>query len=129
MTTAKKLGIWMDHSSAHLIEFTMDPAEATIVDSDFSHQDKTETLGKSENIMHNKEQQKQSEYYKKLADIIRNYDHVILFGPTDAKSELYNLIKDDHHFSKVAIVVRQTDKMTPKEEEIFVRNHFETHQI
>lgn len=95
MTAAKRLGIWMNHSNAHLMEFTTD-IKTNIVESEFNHQEKEHSLGKNENLMHNKEQHKQAEYYKKLGDVIRNYDEVLLFGPTDAKVELLNILKADH---------------------------------
>ena len=46
--------------------------------------------------MHNKEQQQQTAYFKQLADVIKNYDAVVLFGPTDAKAQLYNILKADN---------------------------------
>lgn len=74
--------------------------------------------------MHNKEQQKQGEYYKKIGEAIKSYDEIILFGPTDAKLELYNLIKEDQQFSKIKIEVQQADKMTENQEQAFVRDYF-----
>jgi len=126
MTTAKKLGIWMDHSNAHLMEFT-DPIKTTILSSDFTHQDKENTLGRSENQMHNKEQHLNLEYYKKLGEIIRKYEEVVLFGPTSAKVELYNMLQADHLFSKVKIEVQQADKMTENQQHAFVKNYFSKH--
>ena len=124
MTTTKNLGIWMDHSSAHLMEFTSDPIQTNIIESNFTHQEKEQTLGKSEHVMHNKEQHKQSEYYKKLGEAIINYNEVILFGPTDAKAELHNILKADHRFSKIKIEIKQADKMTENQQLAFVREHF-----
>jgi len=127
MTTAKDLGIWMDHTSANLMEFTADPIETKTIDSKFTHEEKEQTLGKSENLMHNKEQHEQADYYRELGEIIRNYDEVVLFGPTDAKVELYNTLKDDHLFAKIKIEVIQTDKMTENQQHAFVRKHFSRH--
>ena len=124
MTTAKNLGIWMDHSSAHLMEFTTDPIETKTIESKFTHLAKEESLKKGEYLMHNKEQHQQSEYYKKLGDIIKNYEGVILFGPTEAKVELFNILKTDHHFKKIKIEVKQADKMTENQQHAFVREHF-----
>ena len=124
MTTTKNLGIWMDHSSAHLIAYTTDPIETTVVTSKFTHQAKEQSLSRSENVMHNKEQQQQSAYYKQLGEVIRNYEAVILFGPTDAKVELFNLLKADHLFAKINIEVQQTDRMTENQEHAFVKAHF-----
>src|SRR5450432_2535460 len=103
MTTAKNLGIWMDHSSAHLMEFTTDPIETKTIASKFTHEEKEESLGKSEHLMHNKERHEQSAYYKKLGETIKNYEEVILFGPTNAKNELLNILRTDHLFEKIKI--------------------------
>src|SRR5450432_4179120 len=124
MATAKKLGIWMDHSSAHIMEFTTDPIESTTISSDFTHEDKENSLGRSENQMHKREQHQQAEYYKKLGDVIRHYEEVILFGPTAAKVELFNLLKTDHLFAKINIEVQKTDKMTENQQHAFVKQHF-----
>lgn len=127
MSTAKDLGIWMDHSSAHLMEFTIDPIETTTITSKFTHGEKEQSFGKSENLMHNKEQHRQSEYYKKLGEAIKNYENVILFGPTDAKVELLNVLRADHRFEKIKIEVKQADKMTENQQHAFVREHFSRH--
>lgn len=127
MTTAKNLGIWMDHSSAHLMEFTTDPIETKTIESKFTHEEKELSLTKSENLMHNKEQHQQSEYYKNLGEIIKNYDEVILFGTTDAKVELFNVLRADHRFAKIKIEIKQSDKMTENQQHTFVREYFSKH--
>jgi len=124
MTTAKKLGIWIDHSSAHLMEYKSDPIETKIIVSKFTREDKEQGLAKSEKMMHTKEQHLQSEYYKELAEEIVNYKDVILFGPTDAKVELFNFLKADHRFVKINIEIKQADKMTENQQHAFVREHF-----
>jgi hypothetical protein len=127
MTTEKKLAIWMDHASAHLTEFTTDVVEKDDIDSKFTHQKKEHSLTKGETQMHNKEQQQQGDYYKKLGAVILNYDSVLLFGPTDAKTELLNVLRADHRFEDIKIVVKQSDKMTENQEHAFVRDHFSKH--
>lgn len=124
MSTVNRIGIWMDHSSAHLMEFTTEPIKSTIIESKFTHQEKEHSMNRSENIMHNKEQQLQSEYYKKLGESIKNYDEVVLFGPTDAKVELFNTLKSNHLFAKIKIEVKQSDKMTENQKHAFVREYF-----
>lgn len=124
MSTVNRIGIWMDHSGAHLMEFTTEPIKSTIIESKFTHQEKEHSMNRSENIMHNKEQQLQSEYYKKLGESIKNYDEVVLFGPTDAKVELFNTLKSNHLFAKIKIEVKQSDKMTENQKHAFVREYF-----
>ncbi len=123
----KRLGIWMDHSNAHVIPFSADRMEELIISTKFTHEEKENSLRKSENLMHNKEQHQQSSFYKQIIEEIKNNDHVILFGPTNAKLELANLLKADHHFSKIKIDVLQADKMTEGQKYAFVKEYFVKH--
>lgn len=124
MTKARYLGIWMDHSNAHLMEFSPDIIETKVIASKFSHQEKEHALNKGEYMMHNKEQHQQAEYYKKLGETILNYEAVVVFGPTDAKSELINLLKKDHRFEKIKIETKHADKMTENQQHAFVKDYF-----
>ena len=129
MIIAGKLGIWMDHANAHMIEYTGDPVESRDIMSKFSHEEKEHSIGESEKLMHNREKHEESIYYKKIGEVIRNYDDVLLFGPTEAKTELYNLLKADHHFSKIKIIVKPADKMSDKEQHVFIKNYFQNTDI
>jgi hypothetical protein len=129
MKALKKLGIWMDHSNAHLIKFSSEVKETKTITSDFTYQDREETLRRSESEMHNKEQHKHATFYKNIAAEIEKYDEVLLFGPTDAKVELFNFLKDDFKYSKIKIEVRNTDKMTDVEQHHFVRDFFKQYEI
>jgi hypothetical protein len=124
MATTKKIGIWIDHSSAHLTEFTNDPMMTRIIESDFTYQDRQQTIARSENVMHNKEQHRHAEYYNKLGEAILDYEDVLLFGPTDAKAELYNILRADLRFAKINIKVKQSGKMTENQQHSFVRAYF-----
>jgi len=124
MNKVKQLGIWMDHSKAILIElydhklfskeivFKQTPSEAENVDT-------------HEVMMHSKEQNhNQSVFFKEISDAIRNYHNVLLFGPTDAKNELFNLLKADHNFADTTIELKTTDKMTTTEKQEYVVRYF-----
>jgi len=124
MTNSRKLGIWMDHSNAHLMEFHPRTMTNTRIESDFTPQVKQSSLGKSENLMHNKEQHMHANYFKKIADVIKQYDEVLLFGPAEAKLELKNTLKEDHHFDKIKIEVHSSDKMTEMQERLAIREYF-----
>jgi hypothetical protein len=126
MTAKKKLGIWMDHSNAHLMEFENAASGSKTIESPFTHQVKEDSLEKSEHLMHNKEQQQQAAYYKQLGEVIKNYEEVLLFGPTDAKTELLNSLKKDHHFDNIKIEIKQADKLSENQQHAFVREYFST---
>ena len=124
MKTVSKLGIYMDHSTAIFLELKDDAIIPLTESSDFSHENKEFTLSKSEQLMHNKENQKQAQFYKKISDKIRNFQEVLLFGPTEAKNELFNLMKTDHLFDQIKIEVKTSDKMDETQMEIFVQEYF-----
>ena len=105
MTSQKKLGIWMDHANAHLLEFTASGGEEKVADTALTHEAKESNTGSSEHVIHNKEQQQKTEYYKKLGEAIRNFDEVVLFGPTNAKAELLNVLKADHRFENINKII------------------------
>ena len=123
MENKKNIGIWMDYSTAELIDLNHQVDKKSI-ESDFTYDTEKETLSRSESIMHNKEQQMNEAYYKELADVIVNYEHVLLFGPTNAKAELHNYLNKDLHFKNIQIDVAAADKMTDNEKQAFVKNHF-----
>jgi Lhr-like helicase len=127
MNVPKRIGIWMDHASANLMEFTQAPIETEVVESAFTHEEKVNTIKRSEATMHHKEQHEEGEYYDRLGDLIRGYDEVLLFGPTNAKTELLNRLREDHRFENIKINVQQTDKMTENQQHAFVKNHFSRH--
>ncbi|KGO87899.1 hypothetical protein [Flavobacterium suncheonense] len=124
METAKKIGICMDAASAHVIRFLMEPSEIVTVKSEFTKEEEENAMRKGESHMHNKEQHMQKEYYKELGDIILNYNEVILFGPTNAKAELFNLLKEDNRFSKIKIEMKETDKMNHDQQLSYVQSYF-----
>lgn len=113
----------MDHLHANLIDLDAVKNNHTIK-SNFTFSVKEETLSRSENIMHNKEDQMHEAFYKKIADEIVKYDNVLLFGPTNAKAELHNYLNKDLHFKDIQIDVQPADKMTDNEKIAFVREHF-----
>ena len=124
VASRKKIGIWMDHSMAHLMEYSKNPFEIKTIESNFTQQQKLNSFKKGEAHMHNKELYEQSKYYKKLIDVVKKYKEVILFGPTNAKEELFNELAADIRFKDVKIQVKQTDKMTARQQHAFVIDFF-----
>jgi stalled ribosome rescue protein Dom34 len=74
--------------------------------------------------MHSTENRERAAYYKELSHVIRGYKEIILFGPGSAKTELFNLLKEDHIFHNIAVETEQTDKMTQDQMNTFVRKHW-----
>ncbi|NVO18835.1 MAG: hypothetical protein HXX13_03995 [Bacteroidetes bacterium] len=124
MKISDKVAVYLDHSEAFLMELSDDVIIQKSVSSGFSHQDKEFSLSRSENLMHNKENQHQFAYFKKLGGMLLNYNDVVLFGPTNAKNELLNLLKADHRFDKIKIEAKDADKLDEYHRHAFVRQYF-----
>ena len=120
----KQMGIWMDHSIAFLMELENDKVVESIVELEVPQLETDYDSGKNEKLEYNKEQQLQSNYYKKLIASIKNYQEVVLFGPTDAKNELLNLLKAERLFENIKIETQHSDKMTAIQMHDFVRAYF-----
>jgi stalled ribosome rescue protein Dom34 len=124
MNTTKQLGIWMDHSVAHLIKLSNGSIETNTIESQPEIQADQQIVYKDESHSLNKEKRQLTTYFRKLSDLILENDEVILFGPTEAKNELLNVLKENHLFDKIKIEVEPTDKMTEIQMNDFVKEHF-----
>jgi len=124
MKAIKQLGIWMDHSTANLIEIQNDEMVKSTLKLTPAFLGPLENLRLNESLIQNKEQNQQSDFYKKLSYVINDYNEVLLFGPTDAKTELFNLLKDNRQFEKIKISVQTVDNMTDNQQEAFVKNFY-----
>jgi len=124
MKSATQLGIWMDHSTAHIIELANDKALTTTLESTPSFPEQVQNLRMNESLMNNKKQNEQSDFYRKLSYIINDYSEVLLFGPSNAKTELFNLLKNNRRFEKVKITVQSADKMSNNQKQAFVKDFF-----
>jgi hypothetical protein len=114
----------MNHSIAYLMELINDTIVTNTVVSELSDHSKEFNFNKGEKLIHKKEQHLQLSYYNKLGSIIKKYQEVVLFGPTEAKNELLNLIKTDHLFEGIKIEVKNSDKMTTSQMQTFVSEYF-----
>ena len=114
----------MDHSNAFLMELKNGTIVTNSVVSELLDHDTEFNFYKGEKLIHKKKQHLQLSYYKKLGDIIKKYQEVVLFGPTDAKNELLNLLKTDHLFEDIKIELINSDKMVENQMQTFVREYF-----
>jgi len=124
MKNVKKLGIWMDHTMAHIIELKNNSITSSTIESQ-SPQGGKQNFGKDETLKQNTEQDQLSEFFKRLSTVIMDYPEVVLFGPTNAKTELHNLLKEDSHFKSIKIEVETTDNLTENQIQAYVKEHFE----
>lgn len=128
MKTQKQLGIWMDHSKANIMELLNNKVISKTLESTPAFPEQVENLRLDESLMHSKEQIENADFYKELSIVIKGYNDVLLFGPTDAKTELFNLLKNNRQFDKIKISVQPADKLTENQQEAFVKDFFNNHR-
>tara|TARA_R110002126_G_scaffold29853_1_gene98174 strand:+ start:1240 stop:1623 length:384 start_codon:yes stop_codon:yes gene_type:complete len=124
MKRVNKLGIWMDHSIAYLMEFTNNPFEIKTIVSQFSIEEKEFQISKKATVLINKEKHLLYDYYNKIGDAIRNYYQIILFGPSCAKIEFFDVLSEDERFLKMKIEIKETDKMSLNQLHDFILKYF-----
>lgn len=123
MNKEKQLGICMDHSNAQLLKIS--DGNILLQNIESESKPKVEKVNVDTHEIHGKERhQLQSAYFKKISNIILNYEDVLLFGPTDAKRELFNLINEDPLFENIKIELRTTDKMSERQMHDYVIEFF-----
>lgn len=124
MKSSGKLAIYLDHEQAKLFDFGVNAIEFKIIESDFYYQDKKDVLKKGESHLHNKEQNLQHKYFENIGEVMLHYKKILLFGPTNAKTELFNFLMESSQFSHLKIKVKVTDKLTENQQLEFVNNYF-----
>jgi hypothetical protein len=132
----KYLGIWLDHSKAHLIESENKDTKIETLLSGYSKQMRIEgekpagiRLGNNrstnnEYSEHHRKIEMLMHYYKILTDRVKRYDETVLFGPTNAKVELFDLLLKDSKTTHVHLHREDCSRMSEHEMADFVKDYF-----
>ncbi len=59
-----------------------------------------------------------------MGEAIKDYDEILLYGSTNARMELLNILQTDLHFLKVKIETKPGNTMTENQGNAFVRDYF-----
>lgn len=124
MESIHKIAVYMDHFLANVIVYSKDAKQTKTIKSDFNQFEKEEIIQKGESHFHNKKQDAQSKFYKEISDAIVDYSQVLLFGTTNAKTELSTILSNDNRFAAVVITIKNTETLTLEEQIAFVNNCF-----
>ena len=120
-----KLGVWMDHTTAHIIEIENNTITSNTIES-LSIKGNRQNFGADESLKQNTEQDQLSEFFKRISVVIHDYSEVLIFGPTNAKTELHNLLKEDTQFNDINIDIETTDYLTENQMHAFVKEYFDS---
>ncbi|MBP6558298.1 MAG: hypothetical protein KAX93_06935 [Flavobacterium sp.] len=120
----KKLAIYMEQSSARLIEFTIDILKTKSELSCFDYFDEKHPKEKNLNHIEYQEAYLQNHFLNKLSEYILYYNEVLLFGKSNTTDKLFDLMAYDNRFYKINITIKQTEAMTFNEQNNFVSDYF-----
>lgn len=132
------VGVWMDHHQAHFI-YQKSKGEYVIESMESGHDTHPRTDGEEatgttfgknresngEYKKHNIEHNQLHDYYKALKKVLEQYDEILLFGPTKAKEEFFNILFEDKAFTGKKITTEGADKMTENQMLAFTKKYFE----
>jgi len=124
MKAMKKLGIYMEQTSANLIELSIDLLKVKSNENSCNFLDGKQINSKINNHLEYKEPYLHNEYFKKLSEYILYYNEVLLFGKLNATRELFDMISYDNRFYKIIIAIKKTDKMNSLQQNDYVSNYF-----
>jgi predicted RNA-binding protein Jag len=125
METIKQLGIYIDYTNAFLMELIKKMIVSRNIEFENNERNEEINFDNQNNPLHiNNKGHLQSAYFIELSDIIRNYDQVVLFGPNEAKNELFKLLEFDHNFDNVKVQNINTDKMSEKQMHNFLKEFY-----
>jgi len=113
----------MDHNKAQIMEMKNYSILSNIINSNTTIGDKP-NFGNDESLQQNTEQDQLKEYFKSLSKVIKGFEEVVLFGPTNAKTELFNLLREDSHYNDIKIEVETTDNLSVNQMHAFVRDYY-----
>ena len=135
----KQIGVWMDHSKAHLIGYkngmvhmieTVDSPIETMVRVVGEGSDKTRfssnglNSSNNEHRKHNISQKELNEYLKMMEGRLCHFEDILLFGPGIAKEQMRNRLRDNKSFDRKWLSVQSSDKLTENQLLAFVRDFY-----
>lgn len=119
----------MDHSGAQLLEFSSEEKETIAIPMLQNRHERDGDKQDNESKLLHKEKNHLADYYKRIIAVIRNFDEIMLFGPTNVKSEFHNYLRKDPFFDKMAITIKTTDKISEEQKHQFVTDFFKRFDI
>ena len=135
----KQVGVWIDHSKAHLIGYnkgnavlieTVDSPYESMKRYEGESDDKTrfspnpEHASNNEYKKNNITQNELNEYFKMMEGKLQGFDDILLFGPGTVKDQMRNRLRDNKAFNGKWLSVESSDKLTENQLLAFVRDFY-----
>lgn len=122
MLHKNEIGVCVDKDIAYLLEEKNDENLITII--------KADDPGDSEPAKHTdglrpKKRPRKNDFYRKVFEMIRDFDKVSLFGPASAKKEIIRLLAANQ-VSKIAIEESEDEEEVTENQKIdFINRYFD----
>lgn len=134
MKNENSIGVWMDHSTARLIN----PEGVFVKEIKSNLTAHLHEAGQgadgiqlgnhrstnNEYQKHERESNELQGYYKNLAEELATYEDIYLFGPTTARKEFTNFIADQKHIAGKKVVSESSDYISEHQIAARVKEHF-----
>ena len=124
MKTTQKVAVYLDHFTADVYEYSESTKLVLSIKSEFNAAEKKKSNQKGESHLHHKEQDLQQKFYLLIKHKVINYDAILLFGTTTAKTELLHVLQSDSAFSSKEITIKNTDRLTENQKTAFINDFF-----
>lgn len=120
MAASKKLGIWMDHSVAYLTDFTSNTFEIKAIESKIA--DTFKSINST--VIATGRNKTLNVYYNRILMEVKEYNNILLYGPSEAKMEFFDVISEDEQLMRLHIEIKETEAMSKNEQQQFIKNYF-----
>ena len=140
----KQVGVWIDHSKAHLIGFNSGKVKLLeTVESPFESVKRVEGEGRdlgrfspnpehasnNEYKKHHIIQNELNEYMRTMEQKLASFEDILLFGPGTMKERMKNRLKERKAFEGKWLSVEPSDKLTENQLLAFVREFYKKESV
>lgn len=122
MLHKNEIGVCVDKNIAYLLEEKNDENLITIIKADDPGD--SEPAKQTYDALRPKKKLRKNEFYRKVFEMIRDFDKVSLFGPTSAKKEMMRLLNASQ-VSKINLEESEDDEEITESQKIdFINRYF-----
>lgn len=140
----KQVGVWIDHSKAHLIGFKSGQVRLLeTVESPFESVKRVEGEGSdlsrfspnpehssnNEHKKHHIAQNEINEYLRMMEQKLAGFEDILLFGPGTMKERVKNRLREKKAFDGKWLSVEPSDKLTENQLLAFVREFYKKESV
>jgi len=140
----KQVGVWIDHSKAHLIGFKGGQVRLLeTVESPFERVKRVEEEGRdmsrfspdpehasnNEYKKHHIVQNEINEYLRMMEQKLVSFEDILLFGPGTMKERMKNRLREKKAFEGKWLSVERSDKLTENQLLAFVREFYKRESV